>query len=270
MNSNISLHTVNNGTSLTLPEESAKGLNIIDLPIEVIFKIFFDLAQLDLKQASFPLVCKKWQINAHETPLYRLFISQKYPQLDLKTLCGDSFEKAFIFSNQMTRFAHAFSEMNLNILTYNAFKKQLVSLLDQHKDFLLVTPYFDLRPLAWLDRESWVKSFNSIAPLLKNVQELEVKGIGKEIAHQRVKLPHVPVITKVSHISKVIVKGLIGFSGVEPQKKDPDKTNQTLVYCIGVLGNISKKLTTLKCYSTSLTSEDKAWIQDHFPNIYMN
>jgi hypothetical protein len=255
-------------TAVSSMSYAEQNFNFTDLPVEVIFQIFFQLGRQNLKQATiFPQVCKTWQLKAHETPLYRLFISQKYPNIDLKKFLGDDFEKVFIFSNRMMRMAYAFAEANLNLLTYNTYKKQLFSLLEEYKAFLPLTPYFDLRPFAWLDRDSWVKYFNHIAPLLKNVQVLEISGMGTKIRHASVKLPHIPVLSKVSKVSKFIFKGLVEHAGVDVQAKDKEVVNKTLVLCIAFLGKISANLTTLNGANTSLSYQEFKWIKEKFPNI---
>lgn len=268
MNPNVDLLTRTNTAASSSLDNAEQRLNITDLPVEVIFQIFFELGQQNLKQASiFPQVCKTWLLKAHETPLYRLFISQKYPHMDLKKFLGDDFEKVFIFSNRMMRMAHAFAEANLNLLTYNTYKKQLLTLLEEYKTFLPLTPYFDLRPFAWLDRDVWVKYFNHIAPLLKNVQVLEISGMGTTIRHASVKLPRIPVLTEVSKLSKLVFKGIVKEAGIDMNAKDQQMTNQTLLLSLGFIGKISANLTTLNGENTSLSYQEIKWIKEQFPNV---
>lgn len=262
------VNTTSNDPASKASIPTTLGLNITELPVDVIFTIFFDVAQNNIKEASlFPRSCKKWQKQAHETPLYRLFILQKYPQIDLKNLGADDFQRAFIFSNRMTRMAKAYSQANLNLLTYNAYKKQLSYLLNEHSDFLTITPYFDLRPFAWLDHKSWQECFNHFAPLLKKVQVLELRGIGKEIYPEKVNLPSIPVLTKTANVTKFIVKEFIEHSGVNTQTKNVQKTKETLIFCICAIGKISMNLTTINCSHTTLTYKEINWIKQHFPNI---
>lgn len=251
------------------PQTNNPELNLSDLPIEVIFKIFFELSQLDLKEASkLPIVCKNWQTKAHETPLYRLFIAKKFPEI--QSACGDNFEKIFVFSNQMSQMANAYSSKNLNLLTYNSYKKQLMTLLKEYSDFLPLTPYFDLRPFGWLDRDSWIAAFNSVAPKLTKIEFLQAKGMGYDIYHAKVNMPNIPVLTKVSQEAKSVFKGIMNVSGVDTRVDASDKVNETLLYCITVAARVSKKLTTVSVFNTRLNSEERGWILTHFPNINLN
>lgn len=262
---------MNTAIASVIPTEHTSSLetqniSIVDLPSEIVYEIFFILGQQDLKlTALMPRVCMKWRQSAQETPLYRLFIMQKYPNIDVKQLLGNNLDKAFKFANRMERLANAFSKANLNLLTYNSYKKQLDALLEEYKTFLPNTPYFDLRPFAWLDRFSWMTSLSQLAPELKKVQVIEAGAIGTRINHQEVTLPHIPVLSKVGKVTKDIFKAIVHEGGVETHQNDSDKINQSLLLSICFIGKISENFTTLKASGTSFTAKDFQWLQEKFP-----
>jgi hypothetical protein len=138
------------------------------------------------------------------------------------------------------------------------------------KEFLAITPYFDLRPFAWLTSKSWVALFNHIAPLLKNVQIFDVRGIGRNILHAKVKLPHVPVLSHGAHITKTIVKKFVEHVGVHTNSNQSEKNNRSIVFCISVISRISANLTTINCFNTSLTHEENNWIAKQLPRVHLN
>lgn len=244
---------------------------ILSFPVELVFKIFFEVCQNNLKEASiYPRVCKKWQLEATESPLYQLFISQKYPQINVKSLGANSFSQAFLFANCMARMANAYSDANLNLLTYNTYKKQLVSLLEEHEKFLSITPYFDLRPFAWLDQTSWKNTFIKYAPLLKNVQVLNIEGICHSVEHKKVKLPHIPVVTEVTKVVKDAFKDITIHSQVNVESEERQKTKNFLFFCIFSMCNISATLTKLNCTKSLLTNDEIKLIKAKFPNIQIS
>lgn len=239
------------------------------VPDVLILEIFILLAQLDLKQVgSVTLVCSHWNKVAKNNMIFRYVVSQRYPNL-VPTICitKNYFLKAHTIACELDGLASEFSGKNRNLVTYNDYKTKLSQTLNKYPDVLPNLPYFDLRPLAWLNCKDWLETFNKLTPHLKNVQVLEASGIGTNIGFDKIDFPDLPI--HGLQASKSIVNKLHFHFGVKEHDDDELEKNiaRLLTYCIYTVAKVSNKLTSLKCSMTKLSNEQLSRILTSFPSI---
>lgn len=238
------------------------------IPSDVIMQIFYLIALTDIhavgKCAS---ICKRWRLVTQHPLIQQLVVQRFYVQLmTTEDVAPRYYVEAASFAKKLNQLSLEFAGNKKSILVYGEYRKNLTKALEQSDLFYDTLPYFDMRPLGWLQPKHWEDLFATFALRLKGVQVLQISGMGCSIDFHKLETLHIPVASEAFKVSRMIAKDLKEIFFPE---KTSDKTEvaNRLVICIGAIAAASKKLTTLIADNTCLDEHHMRIIFRNIPTI---